>query len=62
MQIDKCRSCDFHVDALTDSVLCKYNDEVEYRVTDRGNVVMCPIDKKAKKGLFSFLKNKVNKN
>ena len=56
MTSENCKDCQFHVELLSDSILCKHNAEVTHRVLSQGKVVGCPmaVDKK---GLFSFFKN-----
>lgn len=56
MKVDDCKKCEFIMEALTDSILCRYNREVEHRVTDRGNVVACPKEHQKRKVSFSLFK------
>jgi hypothetical protein len=50
LKLSACVKCTHHVEAMTDSVLCKYYKETEYRVLDKSDkkgeikVVSCPIE------------------
>ena len=46
MMLDECTKCSFFIDNRADCVLCKYGDELEHRVVDKGVVVACPKNKK----------------
>ena len=55
MIVENCKNCPSHFELLSDSILCKYNDEMTHRVLSLGKVVGCPKPVE-KKGFFSFLK------
>jgi len=55
MTSENCKNCSSHFELLSDSVLCKHNDEMTHRVLSQGRVVGCPIAVE-KKGFFSFFK------
>jgi len=42
MKIDECENCEFHVERLSDSVLCQFDGELEHHVLSDKNVVGCP--------------------
>ncbi len=41
-KLEECIQCSFFIDTRADCVLCKFGDELEHRVVDRGTVVACP--------------------
>ncbi len=55
VDLENCKKCTHHMDSMTDSVLCRYYVEVEYRVLDKSSkkgyvyVVGCPLSGKKKK-------------
>ncbi len=55
MKITDCLACEFHVEHVSDSVLCSYNAEIEHRVISGTDVVACPLNIK-KKGFLGLLK------
>ncbi len=55
MKIDECIKCEYHVEHVSDSVLCRYTSEIEHRVLSGDTVVACPRDVK-KKGFRGLLK------
>ena len=55
MKVENCKNCTSHFELLSDSILCKYNDEMTHRVLSQGNVVGCPKPVE-KKGLLDFFK------
>ena len=55
MTTENCKNCPFHVELLSDSILCRHNDEITHKVLSLGKVVGCPMPVE-KKGFFSFFK------
>ena len=49
MNLEQCQKCEFHIDHRADSVLCKYNYEIEHRVLNGDKIVGCPLMDKKKK-------------
>lgn len=58
MTIEDCSTCEHHINAFSDSVLCKFNYEIEHRVIDRGIIVLCPRENKSKKPPFTLFGRK----
>jgi hypothetical protein len=54
MKVDECINCEFHVERLPDSILCKFTSELEHHVLSESNIVGCPrpMEKKGFKKLF----------
>jgi hypothetical protein len=48
MKLEECMKCSSHIDSRADSVLCKYENEMESRVLDKDTVVGCPKINKSK--------------
>jgi hypothetical protein len=42
MNINDCRKCLYHREEISDSVICRFSNEVNYFIVDRGDVVTCP--------------------
>ena len=50
MKLDDCKKCEFFMEHVSDSVLCRFNYEIEHRVLNGNSIVNCP-KAPAKKGL-----------
>ncbi len=48
MTLENCENCEYHVDTLTDSILCRFEACVNYRPLNRDRVVGCPLAEKKK--------------
>jgi hypothetical protein len=42
MNLEKCKNCENYQDKISDSVLCRYQNIVEYIAMDGDTVISCP--------------------
>jgi len=49
MRIADCRQCKYHMEAMADCALCRFNHETEFRVVYHGDVLSCPLETALKK-------------
>ncbi|PKL40066.1 MAG: hypothetical protein CVV44_07570 [Spirochaetae bacterium HGW-Spirochaetae-1] len=54
MKLEECRQCEFHMEHVSDSILCRFNHEIEHRVLNGDTVIACPKAEKPRglKALF----------
>ena len=53
MKIEECENCEFHVEKLSDSVLCQFEGDLEHHILSEKKIVGCP-KQPEKKGLKKF--------
>ncbi len=42
MNIENCKNCENYQDRISDSILCRYQNIVEYMVIDGNAIISCP--------------------
>jgi hypothetical protein len=50
MNLEICEKCENYQGRISDSVLCRYQNIVEYNVIDGDTVISCPKERKERKG------------